>query len=346
MDDLLKKYLQNKYGENFEQDAQNQYDERTSGLNTANLFSNIGDVIAGNKVGSANDYFSGLKKQAKDDTLGKIENDKKSYMANAEFNNKQADFDPSSSKSVAFRNTLKNQFPSLAAAYGDSFDSIAAGDMESIMNPLRLKETVEARKESARLMSQQHNDAKREKADEKLQALQTPFGTANTPDDAKQLKEAFESKKNFDGKIQELIDLRTKYGGEMMNREAVARGEQLSKDLLLEYKNMAKLGVLSKADEDIINAIIPADPLKFSWIPGQDPIMNNMKKFKEDSDKDFATRTATRTRAGTKELQSGNPLEQKPEKTIVKTQVNTKTGQTRVVYSDGSIEIQQKQAGK
>ena len=33
-------------------------------------------------------------------------------------------------------------------------------------------------------------------------------------------------------------------------------------------------------------------------------------------------------------------------KTIVKTQVNQKTGQTRVVYSDGSVEIQQKQVGQ
>lgn len=82
MDDLVKKYLQNKYGENFEQDAQNQYDERSSSLNTANLFSNLGDVIAGNKVGSANEYFSGLKKQAKDDTLGKIEKARNDYVKN------------------------------------------------------------------------------------------------------------------------------------------------------------------------------------------------------------------------------------------------------------------------
>lgn len=137
--------------------------------------------------------------------------------------------------------------------------------------------------------------------DEKAQALKTPFGLANTPDDAKNLKEAFESKKGFDSKLNELIALRKQYGGEVMNREAVNRASQLSKDLLLEYKNMAKLGVLSKSDEDIINAIIPSDPLAFRPLEaamGQDSILNNLEKFKKDSDSDFKTKISTRTRAG------------------------------------------------
>ncbi len=138
------------------------------------------------------------------------------------------------------------------------------------------------------------------KAEEKLLEFKTPYGLANTSDDAKKLKEAHESKASFDSKIQEMIELRQKYGGEMMNREAVARGKQLAKDLLLEYKNMAKLGVLSKSDESIVNAIIPEDPLAFSaaGVLGQDPILHTLKKFKQDSDKDFSTRVATRTREG------------------------------------------------
>lgn len=145
------------------------------------------------------------------------------------------------------------------------------------------------------------------KMNEKMQGLKTPYGIANTEDDAKKLKEAHESKQNFDSKIQEMIDLRKEYGGEAFNREAVSRGKQLSKDLLLEYKNMAKLGVLSKSDEDIINAIIPADPLEFSIskVAGQDPILSNLEKFKSDSDKDFATRVQTRTRQGISDYESG-----------------------------------------
>lgn len=139
--------------------------------------------------------------------------------------------------------------------------------------------------------------------EEKIQSLQTPYGLANTTDDAKQLKDAHLSKQAFDNKLQQMIDLRTKHGGgATMNREDVARGKQLSKDLLLEYKNMAKLGVLSKSDEDIINSIIPEDPLEYNSplaaIQGQDPTLNRLKSFQADSNKNFEDGIATRTRSG------------------------------------------------
>lgn len=153
--------------------------------------------------------------------------------------------------------------------------------------------------------------------DEKIQGLQTPFGLANTTDDAKQLKEAYESKRNFDNKIDQMIALREKHGGgAIMNREDVSRGKQLSKDLLLEYKNMAKLGVLSQSDEDIINAIIPEDPLQYNSpmasLQGQDPTLARLKSFKGDSDKDFQTRINIRTRSGINGLRNGSELNSSP----------------------------------
>lgn len=175
---------------------------------------------------------------------------------------------------------------------------------------VREKEFGIRMKELASTKSERREDkqiAKEDKQTETERKLKTPYGLANTEDDSKQLKEAHESKQNFDSKIQEMIDLRNKYGAEAYNREAVARGKQLSKDLLLEYKNMAKLGVLSKTDTDIIEAIIPADPLEFqgSQLLGQDPILHKLKKFQEDSNKDFATRVATRTRQGIKNYEAG-----------------------------------------
>jgi len=131
--------------------------------------------------------------------------------------------------------------------------------------------------------------------DDKQMARYVPGqGMAYTPDDAKQLKEAQETKDSFDRKIQEMIDLRKEYGGEVVNRVAVDRGKQLSKDLLLAYKNMAKLGVLSQADEDIINAIIPKDPLAFQFTPGGDSILNRLEKLKGDVGKDYESRLKNR----------------------------------------------------
>ena len=152
------------------------------------------------------------------------------------------------------------------------------------------------------------NDAREErrmqignKLEEKQQTLKTPFGLANNEDDAKKLKDAYESKSNFDNKIDQMIALREKHhGGATFNREDVARGKQLSKDLLLEYKNMAKLGVLSASDEKIINQIIPEDPLQYNSpvesLQGQDSTLARLKAFKSDSDKDFQTKLNTRVR--------------------------------------------------
>lgn len=148
-------------------------------------------------------------------------------------------------------------------------------------------------------------DEMQRKRDEDELALQVPgVGKALTKEDAKALKEASQSKEAFDQKINEMIALRKKYGGEFFNREAVERGKQLSKDLLLEYKNMQKLGVLSKADEDIINAIIPADPLEFqtAGLIGQDPIMNRLEKFKGDAERNYQTGLGLRLRSGTQQV--------------------------------------------
>lgn len=168
---------------------------------------------------------------------------------------------------------------------------------------LNRQEARDERRYLHRLSAQERADARADKQYERDQALTTPFGLARTTDDAKQIKEGYESKQTFDNKIDQMIALRKKHnGGAIWNREDVARGKQLSKDLLLEYKNMAKLGVLSKSDEDIINAIIPEDPLQYSSpvaaIQGQDPTLNRLVQFKNDSDKDFATRVQTRMRDG------------------------------------------------
>lgn len=166
-----------------------------------------------------------------------------------------------------------------------------------------------------------------------MRALHIPgIGFANSVEDAKSLKSGMESKSNFDNKLNEMIDLRRQHkGGATLDRNAVNRGQQLSKDLLLEYKNMAKLGVLSQADEDIINAIIPPDPLAYSSplaaIQGQDPILHKLESFKKDSDKDFANRVKLRTRSGSFKPSAGaNPNEDKTATNTTGKEMTLKSG--------------------
>jgi len=80
MDDMLQKYLKDKYGENYDKKAQEDYDSARSQNRWAQLGSDIGDAIGGQKVGSGDQYFQGLNKQAKENTIGKIANDKAQYV--------------------------------------------------------------------------------------------------------------------------------------------------------------------------------------------------------------------------------------------------------------------------
>lgn len=194
---------------------------------------------------------------------------------------------------------FKQFSPALSKMYDISQKALADAEQRDFQTKMLAMKGQESKEAMAMRKAEAAAEQERKLA-EKQVALQTPYGLANTPEDAKDLKTAHESKKSFDRKIQELVDLREKYGAETANREAVARAKQLSKDLLLEYKNMAKLGVLSQADENIINAIIPSDPLEFQFanLVGQDPILSNLKKFQKDSDIDFNTKVGTRTREG------------------------------------------------
>lgn len=211
--------------------------------------------------------------------------------------------DPNSSRSKSKADLIAGMYPSFAKYVTGKSDEQIAEIMPILAQKARGDEDRSLRAQEMRIRSEDRRDALEAKNEEKMMQLQTPYGLANTVEDAKVLKGAFESKKNFDSKVQEMIDLRNKHGGgAILDREDVARGKQLSKDLLLAYKDMAKLGVLSQADEKILNAIIPEDPLAYNSplaaMQGQDPTLGRLEKFKGDSDRDFATRVKTRTRAG------------------------------------------------
>lgn len=189
---------------------------------------------------------------------------------------------------------------------------------------------IKASEEDAlgRELKEQRLASMKDEAERRSEELTVPgYGQALTRDDAKILKTGVDEKAKFDNQLNELIDLRKTKGTEFFDREAVARAKQLSKDLLLTYKNLAKLGVLSQADEDIINAIIPPDPLAMDFVPGQDPILSNLQKFKQDSDKDFQTKLSMRLR-GSKGTVIGATPSQQPMTKIIngKTYVKTQGG--------------------
>lgn len=65
MDEAVRKMLEEKYA------------DRLGTLSQAQAFSNLGDVIAGSKVGTQNPYFEAMRGQEEKQTLGKIEREQK-----------------------------------------------------------------------------------------------------------------------------------------------------------------------------------------------------------------------------------------------------------------------------
>jgi hypothetical protein len=120
-------------------------------------------------------------------------------------------------------------------------------------------------------------------------------GIANTKDDAKQLKEAKISRDNLNATIDEMIALREAKGAEFLDREAVGRGKQLSTAALLEMKNLAKLGVLSNSDADLLNKLIPSDPLGVTL--SGDSIMEKLRGLSKDVDTKFQNSLTSRLRS-------------------------------------------------
>lgn len=160
---------------------------------------------------------------------------------------------------------------------------IAPKAMQKQPSPLELARfQMASRKELRDIEKQQGERAK------DIRERVTPFGLANTLQDAKNIKETLAEKEEFESLVNEMIELRKEYGAEFLNREAVGRGKQLSKQALLKLKNIAKLGVLSQSDEAIINAIVPPDPLGVSFGgTGGDPILNQLESLKSDIDSTF-----------------------------------------------------------
>lgn len=228
------------------------------------------------------------------------------------FNNMQTAM---SMTQAQMRDMLSTQIQAAAAKSGgqlaqaravDTAGKLKAANSE-LYSKLSAKETVAQLQKQANATSLPPDRAKQlfdamalvdpAKAKDMQERYVPGYGFATTLQDAKDVKDAASIKNSFDRKIGEMIDLRTKHhGGSVLDREDVARGKQLSKDVMLAYKDMAKLGVLSVSDQKILDAIIPEDPLNFnaSGLTGQDPTMHKLKKLRADTQADFDSKLSLR----------------------------------------------------
>lgn len=93
--------------------------------------------------------------------------------------------------------------------------------------------------------------------------LWTPMGQAKTKNDAKILKDAYTGYEGTKTNLDDLIATRKEKGAEVMDRKSVNQAKTIAADLTVQYKDLAKLGVLSKDDYRLLERLIPTDPLQF-----------------------------------------------------------------------------------
>jgi hypothetical protein len=148
MDDLLDQYLKNKYGENYQQKAESDYNSSRDNINTGSVISSIGAALANRDPNASNDYYNQLNKQAKEDTIGRIAADKSQFLKDKmdastlnDLVTKQqmelAQKDPNARQSLIARALAKKY--NLPVQDSDSFK-----DVSQFMDPRKMMETEAA----------------------------------------------------------------------------------------------------------------------------------------------------------------------------------------------------------
>ena len=155
----------------------------------------------------------------------------------------------------------KLKLDQVAAKYGGKEATAKIGQLQGALSVEQQKEAMQFAKLSAEISDTKAKSANLN-ADKYVPGLKQ---YALTADDAKELKKADSDRNSVKQGINRLKEIRTKYGSELSNRAVVAEAKTIATDMLLKYKNIAQLGVLSKSDQDLLDKLMPADPTQFEW---------------------------------------------------------------------------------
>ena len=126
--------------------------------------------------------------------------------------------------------------------------------------------TLQFKKDNAQFQAgikQQLAQLKAQGANDKdLEKFIPGVGFALTKDDAKKGKEILDITNDLASQLDSLIELRSDKGAEFLDRDSVSRGKAAATNLKLMIKDAAKLGVMSEQDKELLDTMIPDDPLQ------------------------------------------------------------------------------------
>jgi hypothetical protein len=171
----VQEYLMNKFqsqGPSELELAEKSYKEKSSDLAIPMFLSGLGGALSGRGFEPTQQAFSQIQKNLYDTEVGALDRKQKREKDNHAFTKEKDKSDPNSAQSQNFRKIIEANFPNIAKAYGEQWSQVTAADKNAIFKPLQLKEQIEGRKEQARILSSQREEAQREKTESKKAAAQ------------------------------------------------------------------------------------------------------------------------------------------------------------------------------
>lgn len=180
MDPKLQEYLQQRQSE-LAQAQQQAADSAPSPWLQA--LAGFGDAVAGRSPQGTAERFNAIRQQnaaaIMNPVLQKQAMDAaatKDYTLQQEAGQSAKASDPNSAQSQAFRNTVSQLYPQIAAAHGDNFGKLTSTDLDMILKPVQFdqklkddeaqrKENMDMKREAARAKVEEKAAAKTDKSD-------------------------------------------------------------------------------------------------------------------------------------------------------------------------------------
>lgn len=165
---------------------------------------------------------------------------------------------------------------------GEAKDLVNRAFSRQIMTPYQTQ-SLELQQTEASARRQREGEERAKKTRELLIPDLDQY--ANTPEDAKSIKETLQTNRKMLGDLNRLIALKSKYPQGAIpgvNAADIAEAKQLSTNILLKYKSLEKLGVLSQADIALIDRLVPQNPLGIDAAStvGESPIMRQLENLR------------------------------------------------------------------
>jgi hypothetical protein len=137
--------------------------QRQSGLGMAQMAAGIGDALARKDSSGTDKFFDNARANIQDQTVGEYNRQKATSLS--DFKSKQSidATDPNSEKSVSFRKLVESTMPNIAKSYGKNWNMVTEADKDSILDFGKMRENIDARKETARILMNQREEARQDK---------------------------------------------------------------------------------------------------------------------------------------------------------------------------------------